>query len=34
MMAAGVIAFATQMSSPWMLPSQRRALSGEVELTT
>jgi serine/threonine protein kinase len=28
MMAAGVIAVATQLASPWMPPSQRRALSG------
>ena len=32
MMAAGVIAFATQMSSPWLPPSRRRALTEEVEV--
>jgi hypothetical protein len=31
MMAAGVIALATQLASPWMPPSQRRALSGGTE---
>jgi hypothetical protein len=31
MLVAGVTAFATQLASPWMPPSRRRALSGEVE---
>jgi hypothetical protein len=31
MLAAGVIAMATQLASPWMPPSRRRALSVEVE---
>jgi len=31
MMAAGVIAFATQMSSPWMPPSGRRAFQVEAD---
>ena len=33
MMVAGVTAFATQLASPWLPPSRRRALSGEVEQT-
>jgi hypothetical protein len=31
MLAAGVIAMSTQLASPWMPPSRRRALSSEVE---
>jgi hypothetical protein len=31
MMVAGVIAFATQMASPWLPPSGRRALSEQVD---
>jgi len=31
MAAAGVIALATQLSSPWMPPSQRRAISESAE---
>jgi hypothetical protein len=31
MMAAGVIALATQLSSPWMPPSRRKALAAEIE---
>jgi hypothetical protein len=31
MMAAGVIATATQLSSPWMPPSRRRALTEQME---
>jgi serine/threonine protein kinase len=31
MMVAGVIALATQLSSPWMPPSRRRALAAEIE---
>jgi len=31
MMVAGVIAFATQMASPWLPPSGRRALSEEAD---
>jgi hypothetical protein len=31
MMAAGVIALATQLASPWMPPSRRRALAAEIE---
>jgi hypothetical protein len=31
MMVAAVIAISTQLSSPWMPPSRRRALSGELE---
>ena len=31
MMVAGVVAFATQMASPWLPPSGRRALQEEVE---
>jgi hypothetical protein len=30
MMVAGVIAFTTQLSSPWLPPSQRRALSADA----
>jgi hypothetical protein len=30
-MAAGVIAVATQLASPWMPPSRRRALAAEIE---
>jgi hypothetical protein len=33
MMVAAVIAISTQLASPWMPPSRRRALSGEVEQT-
>lgn len=33
MLAAGVIALATQLASPWMPPSQRRALSEMNEVT-
>jgi hypothetical protein len=33
MMVAGVIAMSTQLASPWMPPSRRRALSGEIERT-
>jgi hypothetical protein len=33
-MAAVEIALATQISSPWMPPSQRRALSGNPDTTT
>ena len=33
MMAAGVIATATQLASPWMPPSRRRALSEMSEQT-
>jgi Protein kinase domain len=33
LMAAGVIAVATQLASPWMPPSQRRALSGAPDNT-
>jgi hypothetical protein len=29
MLVAGVTAFATQLSSPWMPPSQRRVLTEE-----
>ncbi|MCI0334125.1 MAG: serine/threonine protein kinase [Planctomycetes bacterium] len=31
MMVAGVIAIATQLSSPWMPPSRRKALAAEIE---
>jgi len=31
MMVAGVIAVATQLSSPWMPPSRRKALAAEIE---
>jgi hypothetical protein len=31
MMAAGVIALATQLASPWMPPSRRRTLAAEIE---
>jgi hypothetical protein len=31
MMLAGTIALATQLASPWMPPSRRRALSAEIE---
>jgi hypothetical protein len=31
MMAAGVIALSTQLSSPWMPPSRRRSLAAEIE---
>ena len=31
MMAAGIIALATQLSSPWMPPSRRRAVAAELE---
>jgi hypothetical protein len=34
MMAAGVIAFSTQLASPWLPPSRRRTLSGEMEQPT
>jgi hypothetical protein len=33
MMVAGVIAFTTQLSSPWLPPSQRRALNVDVGTT-
>jgi hypothetical protein len=33
MLVAGVTAFATQLASPWLPPSRRRVLSGEVEQT-
>jgi hypothetical protein len=33
MMVAGVTAFATQLASPWLPPSRRRALSGEAAQT-
>ncbi len=33
MLVAGVTAFATQLASPWLPPSRRRALSEEVEQT-
>jgi hypothetical protein len=33
MLVAGVTAFATQLASPWLPPSRRRALSAEVEPT-
>jgi hypothetical protein len=33
MMAAGAIAMATQLASPWMPPSERRALSEQVQQT-
>jgi hypothetical protein len=33
MLVAGVTAFATQLASPWLPPSRRRALSQEVEQT-
>ncbi|MEX2091620.1 MAG: serine/threonine-protein kinase [Pirellulales bacterium] len=33
MLVAGVTAFATQLASPWLPPSRRRALSSEVEQT-
>ena len=33
MLVAGVTAFATQLASPWLPPSRRRTLSGEVEQT-
>jgi hypothetical protein len=33
MMVAAVIAVSTQLASPWMPPSRRRALSGNVEQT-
>jgi hypothetical protein len=31
MMAAGVIALSTQLASPWMPPSRRRALSEQID---
>jgi hypothetical protein len=31
MLVAGVTAFATQLASPWLPPSRRRALAAEVE---
>ncbi len=31
MMVAGIIALTTQLASPWMPPSQRKALAAEVE---
>jgi hypothetical protein len=31
MLVAGVTAFATQLASPWLPPSRRRAISGEIE---
>jgi hypothetical protein len=31
MMAAGVIALSTQLASPWMPPSRRKALAVEIE---
>jgi serine/threonine protein kinase len=31
MMAAGVIAISTQLASPWMPPSRRRAMAAEIE---
>jgi hypothetical protein len=31
MLTAGTVAFATQLASPWMPPSRRRALSEEIE---
>ena len=31
LMAAGVIALATQLASPWMPPSRRKALAAEIE---
>jgi eukaryotic-like serine/threonine-protein kinase len=33
MLVAGVIAFATQLASPWLPPSRRRALSDDAEQT-
>ena len=33
MMVAGVVAFTTQLASPWLPPSQRRALSVDVAAT-
>jgi hypothetical protein len=33
MMVAAVIAVSTQLASPWMPPSRRRALSGDAEQT-
>jgi hypothetical protein len=33
MLVAGVTAFATQLASPWLPPSRRRALAGEVDQT-
>ncbi len=33
MMVAAVVAISTQLASPWMPPSRRRALSGDIEQT-